>query len=507
MTQQDSPAAEAHARMAEAEKLRLAGRRQEARRICQSLVRKHPDYVAALHTLGLVLADGGDYEGALPHMVRAAMLNPRDWRTLTALSGVYLKLGSHVMAARTLEEALKYRPDDAATLAMLGEIHQEDEEHEQAAAAYERTVAADPRFTAAWIELGDTYMELGRLEEAAEIFERLYSEGVRTLRVCYHLGQLPARISNIDYRPDLENLSPSATADREDFASALAFARASILDKAGKHEDAWRTLQEANRYQQARSRASYERGRARRAASLDWLRRNAGGPRLTDRPLDPAAPISLFVLGPSRSGKTTIENALSTSDMVRRGYENSICDNVARRTLHSAGLLASDTMLAIQPPLRDDARRHYLEEVTERSGGARVFTITTPGLVMEVPALAQIVPNARFLFVKRDRDDIALRIFMKNYAAGNTYAYSLAGIHEYVDWYENMIDVLSENLPGISRTIAYEDAIASPTALRGTVAGLIGDGLPDNLSILGDDRGCAAPYRAMMQAARENEKR
>jgi tetratricopeptide (TPR) repeat protein len=105
-----------------AEQLRLEGKLDRAQKICETLLRAHPDYMAALHTLGLIYADKKNYERSLDYLVRAVMLNPRSWSTLTALSGVYLELDANEMAAQALEQARDIKPQDANVLVTLGEI-------------------------------------------------------------------------------------------------------------------------------------------------------------------------------------------------------------------------------------------------------------------------------------------------------------------------------------------------------------------------------------------------
>lgn len=75
------------------------GKLDAAEAICCPLVRHHPDYVAGLHTLGLVYLDKGDFDRALDYLVRASMFDPTNWMTLTALSLTYLRLGASEIAA------------------------------------------------------------------------------------------------------------------------------------------------------------------------------------------------------------------------------------------------------------------------------------------------------------------------------------------------------------------------------------------------------------------------
>ena len=88
------------------DRLRLKGELRGAQKSCEALLEKHPDYVAALHSLGLIHIAKQTYWQALSCFVRAAMLNPEDWTILTNLSQVYLALGADEMAASTLIPSL-----------------------------------------------------------------------------------------------------------------------------------------------------------------------------------------------------------------------------------------------------------------------------------------------------------------------------------------------------------------------------------------------------------------
>src|SRR5712675_1967996 len=128
----------------EADRLRQQGKLDRAEAICYPLASRYPGYVAALHTLGLVYLDKGNFERALDCLVRASMLDPTSWMSLTALSLAYLRLGATDMAAQTLERALAIRPQDASIFASLGEVHREEREHELAQRAYRQALTLDP---------------------------------------------------------------------------------------------------------------------------------------------------------------------------------------------------------------------------------------------------------------------------------------------------------------------------------------------------------------------------
>ena len=130
---------------------------------------------------------------------------------------------------------------------------------------------------------------------------------------------------------------------------------------------------------------------------------------------DDKQPISLFVLGPSRSGKTTMEQLIATLDGVKRGYENPSVDIAIKRTFQTAGLPTRDLFEILPPQLYPLCREIYLEELSRRAESARVFTNTHPSRIADAAWAATVFPNVRFIFVKRDVDDITLRMYLRHY--------------------------------------------------------------------------------------------
>ena len=112
-------------------------------------------------------------------------------------------------------------------------------------------------------------------------------------------------------------------------------------------------------------------------------------------------------------------------------------------------------------------------------------------------------PGVRFIFMMRDLDDVALRMFMKPYRAGNHYAYSIATIFEYLSLYYQLVDLWLERLPQIAMAVEYNDMIGDPAGSLARIAEFCGLAPPDRaMPALGDDRGCAAPYKPFIAAGR-----
>jgi len=480
-----------------AEAFRLKGELDRAQALCEPLVAQHPTYFGALYTLGMIYADRRKYPQALGLLVRAVMQHPKSWKALTALSAVYLELGASELAAQTLESAARINPGDPAILATLGEIYRTEREYELAYEAYLAAVDIDPTLQIAQIGLGLCCMHLGRFERAAQTFESLVKAGHRSLVALTALSEIPPALVSLDIIAEIGKAQREDGISAEDFARGKAIIQAAALDRQNRPDEAWPLLRDANR-------AIYA-ARQNEARHLSEAEQASLNLAFANPPAAPAAraaeTMSLFILGPSRSGKSTMETMLASLKGVKRGYESPIVENAVRQTFQSAGLLADTRLNALPGELDDDFRELYLTELTRRARGAALFTNTHPIHIHDAARLAAIIPGTRFVFVKRDIDDNLLRIFMRRYSIGNHYSYDLAATRAHLTWYHAMMDRLAEMFPDIVRVIQYEDMVTDPAQALRMGAELCGlDAAGATPSPIGDDRNCAGPYRQWIAA-------
>ncbi len=110
------------ARLVYGNRLRRAGRYEEAAIEFRKVLDLEPDHPSALHNLGEVYLETGRENEALPRLRRAAELG--DWRSANSLGNLYLKMGDRD------HEALKYFTDaykakrDATVARNLGETYE-----------------------------------------------------------------------------------------------------------------------------------------------------------------------------------------------------------------------------------------------------------------------------------------------------------------------------------------------------------------------------------------------
>ncbi len=491
-------------RLAEAERHRQTGNLDRAQSLCKSLLLEHPDYLGALQTLGVTQLAKRNYRQALSCFIQAAMLCPKDRINLTNLATAYLHLGARELAAQTLEQARQLKPDDANVDFALAAVYREDREYELGVAAYRRVLAGTPSPDAAH-GLGDCCAHLGRIAEAADALKQAHELDPGSPAVLYALSQLPASVTDVQILPALDLVRKGEGQDQDDFDSFVAFTRAAALDREGRHAEAWDALLEANRREFPKHEAEYRKQIARmEAARYDACGIEAGA---YERPgALQSSPLSVFIIGPSRSGKTTVERLLGQLDGVRRGYENRLVERASRRTSQLSGLLTLRNPSDLPKALDDRFRATYLEEIQEFARGAKIVTDTYPAMIPYVGRIATTLPNVRFIFVKRDRYDCAMRIFMRHYRAGNHYAYDIKTIFDYVDWYYGMTELWLEKFPEFSLGLDYEDAVGDPKGTLVRLADFCGASMrADDLPDLGDDRGCSRAYRQLIDDALKAE--
>jgi tetratricopeptide (TPR) repeat protein len=404
------------------------------------------------------------------------------------------------MAARTLEQARAIKPKDPAILVTLGEIYGEEREYELARDTYREALAAEPGMTEAGLGLAYACIALGQHGEAAEALEGLLKRGIRPLGLLTTLVNLPPSAICRDVSAELDKVLRRADEDKAEFEAGVAFVRAAALDIAGHHLEAWKHAMAANRFVFAKMKEELARHVSERQARLKWLQENS----LATKPYaagDETLPISLFILGPSRSGKTTMEELVGKLDGVSPGFENPSVENAISRAYQASGLLTAWTLDHMPPQFYPLCREIYVEELARRAGSAKVFTNTHPVYIHDAAPLAMILPNVRFIFVKRNLDDITWRIFLRKYSRGNAYSYNLKAVREHVIWYYQMIDRLAEKLPNVVRVIQYEEMVADPAQALRVAADLCELPFRDMpVPTLGDDRGCGAHYRELIAA-------
>jgi len=496
---------DAHQKLKQAETLRLNHNLGHAEKICVELVKTFPDYYGALHTLGLIHSEKLEHSIAVVYLTQAAMLNQRSWSTLTALAGEYLALGAKEMASRALRDALRITSSRPEIYVMLAEVYYEEREYVLAAEAAEKALELEPDMEAAMRSLAAAYDALGRFVEERAILDRLLDLKPPTIGLVARIASLPSALIERDLIAELDRAEVHHSVSPADAEIDKAFVRAVAYDKAGRYQEAWEMAVKANDSvsSQIKKEMSQELSSVKQRA--DWFAKKL--PRYRNKTnIDPDYPTSLYILGPSRSGKTTTERIIATQPGVYRGYENPAMPRAITNAFQEGALVTFNSIGQLPLQLYPFVKEFYKDNLDKIIGKNKIFTNTTPGHIWDSPISSQAIPNTKFVFLKRDFHDLLLRIYMKNYKSGNTYSYELGVLREYIQHYEKMIDLMHEAFPKNSIIINYEAMVQDPGKTLDRICKLCGL-VPDHdlLPIVPSDVGCSEPYRELIDAALDKQ--
>ncbi|MDR1828173.1 MAG: tetratricopeptide repeat protein, partial [Methylobacteriaceae bacterium] len=102
------------------EKLREAGRNDQAIAVLEKLAIKHPKDRTVLTAYGKGLVNVGRFDAARPILMRAFVPDHPDWTILSAMGSIEDQQGNSQRAREFYFEALKIRPNEPSVLSNLG---------------------------------------------------------------------------------------------------------------------------------------------------------------------------------------------------------------------------------------------------------------------------------------------------------------------------------------------------------------------------------------------------
>lgn len=207
---------------------------EEAARVYRAVLECDARHAGALHLLGVVKLQQGDWRQAIELIGRAIAIQPGDPAFHCNLAEAFRLSGDLPRAAECCRAALALRPADAAALSALGLVSLEQSDPEAAAAHLRAALKIEPRLAVAHNNLGNALRLLG--DSAGSIAH--FSEAVRldpNLHLAWsNLGQMCLAAGRLD-----ESLSHCAEAVRLQPASAEAQSNlGNVLQELGRLTEA-----------------------------------------------------------------------------------------------------------------------------------------------------------------------------------------------------------------------------------------------------------------------------
>ncbi len=161
----------------------------EARALYRKVLGIDGNNVDALHLLGTVNYQTGNYAAAVKWIDRALALKPHPQMLLNH-GLAHEALGNHEQAATSYRAASNLKPDYAAAFDNLGDALTRLHRLAEAIAAYRDAVRVDPDLATAWSSLGNALRLTGQLDEAIGVLERALALNAGSAEANLNLGSV-----------------------------------------------------------------------------------------------------------------------------------------------------------------------------------------------------------------------------------------------------------------------------------------------------------------------------
>jgi tetratricopeptide (TPR) repeat protein len=389
----------------------------------------------------------------------------------------YYREGQVGPAKQLFQYVLQLEPAHAGALLALGRIALDGGNPQQAIAFLARV--ADKGAQWAPVRTGDAadaayalamaLEQLGHFEEAVRYYRKVVESAPDHAWALYSLSQLAAENRYTFTAGEYEHVQAlvAAEAGNLEERSTLCFTLATLLDRKGDYDEAFRYYRQGNelRRQMLQNENRAYDPAAHRAhidgllASFDeaYFRHVEGWGRETELPV--------FVLGMPRSGTTLVEQIIASHPHVFGAGE---IEEMPRMMSRLAGSAAGAEPSAPRPlPSRaaaGDLAAAYLRHLQRFSGEAPRVTVKSIENYRYLGVLATAFSGARVIYCRRNPLDVCLSCYLQRFHFTN-YTCSLDDIGFHYRQHERLMDHWLEVLPLPILQVRYEDLVANQEAV------------------------------------------
>jgi Flp pilus assembly protein TadD len=412
-----------------------------------------PDDAEAHGNLGNILRARGQLEGAMRSHRRALELNPNYAESHNNLGSVQQDLGRLEEAASSFRRATLLKPDFALAHGNLGNVLSLLNRAEESEASCRRALELNPNLTAAIVQLAEGHAGRGQFDTAEQLLRRAISiepdmpEAWAGLARWRKMGSADAAWLAEAQRIAAQPLAPRREVnlryalgkyfdDRSDYTQAFVnYERANQLAKIGrpKHD---------------RTQFSHGMDRIMRVFDREWLTWAGAAVSLSSRPV--------FIIGMPRSGTTLTEQILASHAAVFGAGELPFWNSAAIR--YAAARDGAEDLGTLRRLVEE-----YLQVLDSVAGNAARAIDKMPANFLYMGLIHGVLPNAKFIHMRRHPIDTCLSIYFQNFDAKHTYANDLEDLAHYYREYLRLMDFWRQVLPaGSVLEVPYEGLVQDP---------------------------------------------
>lgn len=432
-----------------------------ALKIATTLMTKVGDDPAIHYIAGVSSSELNRIPSAITYLTQAATLAPEraDYATQLAKVLAFAKLNRD--AKVSADRAYSLAPKDPRTLDTLGVVYSQIGDYGSAVAAFQEVVRLAPDYAPYRYNLATSLVADGKLAEAEEEIDACLSLDPRFWRAHLTLAQLKRQTRESNHVERLTSLLKSTPREPPDLSAQVCLNLALFKE----YEDIGE-YQKALEYLTAGKSA----GRVRRGYSPEAetrlfeaimenfpvpLPRDTGGLGTTE---------PIFVVGMPRTGTTLVERIISNHPEVQSAGE---LLNFPLAVKHASGtttpnLIDLDTVLRARNPAWSKLGEDYLSSTRPLTGSKRHFVDKLPHNFLYLGWIANALPEAKIVCLRRNPMDTCLSNFRQLFAPKAPYfdySYDLLDTGRYYLLFHRLMAHWRMTLQDRLFEVNYEDLI------------------------------------------------
>jgi cytochrome c-type biogenesis protein CcmH/NrfG len=395
----------------------------------------------------------------------------------------------------------KKKPYEAALDQIEDDLN--TQRHEAVVAGANALLSKHPEVQRAWTLRGKAMEAMGQQDAAVRNFQSAMRQAAKHPRPRYELGMLylragqmhkaerslrealsldPAFVHAYQALLSVATLDPAGPEARhiqavaEDAGKGLSdrvhacFVLGRLYLQAGQLDTGFRWFETGNQMQFANPgdrSTEYKLSRSIFTTDRGFYRQT---PR--SAPATPSLP-AVFLVGLPRAGKSLMEHLLCSQPSVMAGGELPLFGRFIRSFPSD---LSVPDLCATLRGMQDSALARAYAEVaaTSRRQPVTHVTDTMPSNIAKLGYLAQLHPETPVVLCSRDRMDLGLSMYFKDFKNGHLYTYDQGTLGRALARCEAMMAYWQRELPNPVIEVRYEDLVRDPVATTTRVIAHLG---------------------------------
>lgn len=416
------------------------------------------DDLSIMNQFGLMLQQNERFDEANLYFAKCIERDPLFTDPYINMANCYRKIKKYDLSLKYYNDAIIQAPDLYEAYANRGLLYVDLNRLSDAMTDYDKAIHLSADRSLAYINRGTLLCMLEKWHEAKADFIKAFECEPFEYESIVGFSSLPSEfLSENDVRKLLKSIDSIKWSDR---LYDLLFIRANLLKKIERYDESFKLLVQANNLKRAKfsdvETEAFEFTQLKNKVD-SWIPNNITAGNSTD-------PKLVFILGPSRSGKTTFERLISINSILVRGYEQSIRAQQFEEIINWV-FSCSNTLDVNRLEIGREKLKFLIMKIIEMHDPLiknQGLALTNPFLLDYAHAIFEIYPNSYFVFIERNQMDVASEIFSKNYIDPIPYFYAKYEIIKYVKNYYEVTKKLNSKMGIRSINIKYEDILISP---------------------------------------------